>query len=213
MAKMSKEQYGQLNASEKETFERRFFNDSYEFLQSYVPFDGSRVFVAGGFFTRFFHGLPVRDIDVFINDDAAYFEVRDQILGVGGRIQNEFFVRGKDRPRFSKLKAFDGTAIDLICFHEPRNARGCIDLFDFEHCRLAVDGEGPWFSSMSFDSLVRKEIVVNTNMRLNRNFVENNPLTRMKKYLDLGFTIDNTQLTILYNTILDGKSVDCVDYV
>ena len=38
-----------------------------EFLSVYAPFDGDRLFVAGGFFARFYHDLPIRDIDIYVN--------------------------------------------------------------------------------------------------------------------------------------------------
>jgi hypothetical protein len=161
-----------------------------EYLCNYVPLDTS-VFVAGGIFPRLYHDLPVRDIDVYVNNSKDFEKAKKEYERVGFIPVDGLSSGIPEGVEFCNFKSpEDGVIIDLIGFHKPRN--GYVDVL-----------------SGAFDCIVSKEIKINSRIKLYKNF-NNNTLTRLKKYLDLGFTISDEELSKIYKILIktDFKKLD-----
>lgn len=181
------------------------------FLSSYVPFDGDRIFVAGGFFCRFYHDLPIRDIDIYANDDEAFRKADEELEEAGFEMVHTFQKNNESWPSMIRYVAPDGIQIDLIGFHRPRSL-AYIKTFDFWHCQIAMDeSSGLVCDSITMECIEQKVIKYNTFKNEPRK-VKNNSLVRIKKYEKLGFTIDDEELTAIYFKLLETESKEGVNY-
>jgi len=169
-----------------------------DFLQNYVPWNKERLFVSGGVFPRLYHDLPMADIDIFANDDEAF-----QIALVEFKDAGFYTKHGPTRQKFCKLVAPDGQRVELISFHDPRGTAWC-HTFDFAHC-MSWMNENDFARSHVLD---QKSILINRIMKFYR-IGSKNVLSRLKKYLDLGYTIEESELQWLYDRLitLDYKSL------
>lgn len=167
------------------------------YLQNYVP-DLRKCFVAGGFFARHYHDMPIRDIDVYVD----YLDDFDGFVKEFKSISN--FKVVDEKKKFCKLVNTDtNVGIDLIAFH--KGSSRFTQLFDF----TITQG---FFQSDKFQShsaLTFPDIVLKRLRFTGRSFAvknDNNLLTRMKKYMDLGFEISQEDVNNIYHYLMDPKS-------
>src|SRR3990167_4651983 len=138
---MIKNRIGSFFASKKPTQHQKFFKDCHDFLREYVPFDGSNLFVSGGFFPRRWLNQPLRDIDVYVNGDEQYLEyLKEEYSRLGWTVKPAIGYGGKDELHHICSKEEDGEKIqiDLISFHQPKSIKH-IETFDFDICQIAMD--------------------------------------------------------------------------
>ena len=99
------------------------------YLNSFIP-DFEKCFVTGGFFPRFYHNMPIRDIDVYVGSDDVFVDFVKEYSKTSG-----FEKVLESKKYFKFFNTQSGVMIDLIGFHNPRT-RGFISNFDFSICRL-----------------------------------------------------------------------------
>lgn len=175
-----------------------FMKKCRQFLSNYVPFDKKNVFVAGGFFTRFYHDLPIRDIDVYVKKE--YFSsVLDEYLKTGDyepktEYKDFYCLKGKELD------------IDLISFHEPQSME-FIESFDFMHCRMGLDEISTYYPGWHY--MVDKKIGINTNaydIRISSYVSIGGTISRLIKYINMGFTISPQEILLLEHYITQKAS-------
>jgi hypothetical protein len=170
-----------------------------EYLEKHVLFEEDRCFVAGGFFPRFYHNMPIRDIDVYVNDDKYFQKLYGLYSDMGFLIDRE----SSDFVSFLHPNPTDHTPnIDLIAFHQPRSV-DIVDSFDFNICKgwMTEDKQDiPLYAisskKMKFES---KSLDANFGCYVK----ENNSLTRLIRYVNLGFTMSDYELGLMYQAMLD----------
>ena len=194
---------------ENEDFQE-FSSRCVNYLSSFVP-DFEKCFVTGGFFPRFYHNMPIRDIDVYVDSNDIFIDFVKEYSKTSG------FEKILERKKYFKFfNVESGIMIDLIGFHNTRT-RGFISNFDFSICRLySYTSERKTFISHYqtedfFDIQKKKMRFSGRSMYAPRG--DNHTLTRIKKYLDLGFTIDDNELTNIYRYLTgpDVKKYTLVD--
>jgi hypothetical protein len=187
---MDKEFTFQMDKDEEKESITDFARRSKDFLYDYVC-DFDKVFVAGGFFPRLYHNMPESDIDLYINNNASFEEVKKEY------INNCFIV--SERNNFVKFQDKNtGMKIDLINFHDPKSV-AFVDQFDFSVCQMIM-GNGSLLCNLQIFTDVQNKALRFTGHLKHSN--SRNILLRLKKYLDLGYTIDDANLTMIYKTIL-----------
>src|SRR3990167_9961299 len=168
------------------------------YLNSFIP-DFEKCFVTGGFFPRFYHNMPIRDIDVYVGSDDVFVDFVKEYSKTSG-----FEKVLESKKYFKFFNTQSGVMIDLIGFHNPRNP-GFISNFDFSVCRLySYTSDHKTFISHyqteDFFDIQKKKIRFSGRSIYRPNGV-NHILTRLKKYLHLGFTIDDNELTGIYRCL------------
>lgn len=161
-----------------------------EFLNSYIP-DFKRCFISGGFFPRFYHNLPIRDIDVYIDYDDDFTDIIKEYRNLP-----DWILEMTNRRHFRFREKSSNIRVDLIGFHNPRSPEW-VNKFDFTICRGFYHKDLLSFQgTFDYMHLQKKEL------RFSGSCVhttgDNHVLARLKKYLDLGFTIDDNQLKSIY---------------
>lgn len=184
---------------------KHFEEECRAFLQNYVPFDEDRCFVAGGFFQRFWHGFPIRDIDIYAKQ--GYFdECARELVHTG--FEKQLVGKHQEFIKFKAPHELGGLEVDLIGFHKPRSKDYVFASFDFSCCMLCMDADnfytGKFGGYELLQEMAEKRLVFNTNCRLNLG-KNNNTLTRLKKYMDMGYTIDEKTLTDIYLTLIKAN--------
>jgi hypothetical protein len=169
------------------------------YLQNYIP-DLSKCFVAGGFFPRLYHNLPIRDIDVYVGSDDDFIGfVQDY-----QKIPNIETIKTK-RKFYRFRNQTTGIEIDLIGFHKPRDIT-FLKIFDFTICQGYFEGnQFQTYSTETLKDIVQKRLRF-TGFNAYVEGSSNNILTRMKKYRDLGFEITTEDLNAIYQ-YLTGPDV------
>lgn len=129
----------------------KFKADFIDYLSEVVPDPYSKeLMIAGGSFFRFFHKLPVRDVDVYFSNTSEFVKNHNEITSLGCHKQTIFIkkpqhnrsttVRDPERPVFAKLESTNKLipSIDLINCEEvrldtaPRNWGGLSIFNDYE---------------------------------------------------------------------------------
>jgi hypothetical protein len=155
-----------------------FRKKCYEYLLDYVPFYKDKVFVAGGFFPRFYHNIPIRDIDVYVSkeilsDILAEYTRMNLFDAPAEQTEDKLFysipVRGKD------------FKIEIIAFHEPQSPK-FVEGFDFVQCMFVAPSRDSceYLSSTdyaAFSCVVQKNVIVNANFSFKDN------LKRFENYI------------------------------
>jgi len=172
-----------------------FVKQSRAFLSNYVPFDDNKCFVAGGFFPRFFHGLPLKDIDVYVNDSEYLIDMRKEYKRLGW---DTLYYSDK----YQKLVKNGEPDIDLISFHSP-NDFTYIKSFDFTICQFAIDHKSYYSEANTFRDIQCKFLIYTGKSSYSSK--DNNILTRLVKYSHLGFRCGNSDLTKLFYDIKNGN--------
>jgi hypothetical protein len=172
-----------------------------DYLSNYVIFENDRCFVAGGFFPRFYHNLPIRDIDVYVND-TEYFEKLQGIY----REMGFYYVR--EDPEFVSLEHPSTTRhfpnIDLIAFHEPKSVK-IVESFDFNICQGWMNEEEHYIPEIAISTKSMRFVPQSINANFSTYSKSNNSLTRLLKYVSLGFTISEAELTLMHKAMIDYK--------
>lgn len=159
------------------------------FLDPYIP-DPYSCFVAGGIFPRLYHNLNIRDVDIFTKSDDSFEGLRKDYVDA----KYTEVTSSRDYVRF-----FDPQTsfyVDLINFHSPKSL-AWIGTFDFTICRLSYSCNSlGYYTEEDFNDIKNRKLIFTG--RSNRSAGSNNLLTRAKKYIDLGFTLDDNELTKMY---------------
>jgi hypothetical protein len=164
-----------------------------DLLRDYIPWNKD-LYVSGGFFPRVYHDLPMADIDLFANTDEAFEKARNEFKEAGFKLQ-------KVRHLFNVWEAPDGQKIELIGFHKPRDLLW-LHTFDFMHCMYYMTEDSAGIvNGYTLSALVEKKIMVNNSAQLYQSAYKN-ILSRMNKYLKLGFTVSDDELESLYNRLV-----------
>jgi hypothetical protein len=179
----------------------KFAKKCYSFLVNFVPFEQTKIFVAGGFFPRFFHGLPIRDVDVYVNWD--YEGVKRQYLDAGWEIVSAPTYNSNYCVLRSKDYSF---TIDLVGFHEPKHV-DYVTSFDIETSMVAVDSSFFYISAETFKQIKEKQLVFNSETNFLNDRFGNNTIDRMLKYRDLGFSVSHNETYQLMTIIKKSKSI------
>lgn len=164
-------------------------------LYDLVPFDGDNLFVSGGFFARKFIGAPIRDIDVYINRDEKYIEyLRNDYERLGYKINENSSITNQKYIKLDKVNEKEETefSIDLISFHEPKNA-SYIETFDFDICQFAMNEDYIFTGNSSWQSLIDHKFHYTGNLG-------GKTIQRMTKYMKLGFNIDDISIQKIANS-------------
>lgn len=169
---------------------QNFNNQCGHYLNSLVP-DFRHAFVAGGFFPRLFHHLPIRDVDVYVDGDEMFIQFVREYKNMSG------FSLLKESPRhFRFQESSSKIMIDLIGFHSPKST-SYLQAFDFTICRgYYHKNRFGTFGASDFDDIKNKKLRFTGKSMYATN--DNNVLCRLRKYLDLGFKIEDNELTSLY---------------
>jgi hypothetical protein len=185
--------------------ERKFAEKCREYLSQYVPFRGRDCFVAGGFFLRFYHDLPIRDIDVYVNDGKYFETLADLYSNLGFKlISQDRTVPVEHRGKFYKFKVPDSSLeIDLIGFHEPKDT-SYTGKFDYMNCMSWMNGEDHFIA----DLIDSKKLYFNPRCEILESTSDvraNNILLRMLKYAKLGFELEPEEVKKIYKCLLDYR--------
>lgn len=192
-------------------FERKCHN----YFHQYVPyFSGKDIFVAGGSIPRLYYDLPMRDIDIFVNNTADYRALYSEYVSSGytQEVTKDEFVRFK-HPSEDLL-------VELIHFHEPKSF-SCVRNFDFSISKFMFFGEHGGLRTINYETswidLLEKRLTLRDDKFLKyREMIirdkygtpteVNNIITRLLKYHELGFRLNDGQALYLYRTMLDFKN-------
>jgi hypothetical protein len=99
-----------------------------EFLKDYVPFHGEDVFVAGGFFPRFYWNMEMHDIDVYVSKGHLPKLLEEYSLC------ERFGTPVRHNPDYHTIPVKDEKlSIDIISFHDPQD-KTFVNKFDFLQC-------------------------------------------------------------------------------
>ena len=170
------------------------------FLSRHIP-DLDQCFIAGGLFPRLYHDLPIRDIDVYINSSTMFDAFVSDYKGV-----SEYQLT-RDGEKFSKfLHKPTQIGIDLINFHKPKTPDYTKN-FDFSICQGYYRNR--IFQSFNPDTF--RDIQAK-KLRFTDRFMycdsDNNILTRIKKYTDLGFEISSDDMNKIYHLLTGPNCKD-----
>jgi len=146
-----------------------------------------------------YHNLPIRDVDVYVDSDDAFIAFVNEYKNLPG------ISLVKESKRFFKFQdTSTGIGIDLIGFHNPKT-RSFVLNFDFTICRCTYGSSGLIAQGTSdYADIVAKKLVFTGRSMYTEN--DNNLLGRLKKYLDLGFTVDHNELTKMYKFLLSPEA-------
>jgi len=173
----------------------KFEDHCRKYLLKYVLFEEKKCFVAGGFFPRFYHNLPIRDIDIYVNDHE-YFQTLENLYKELGYKQT------RQLHLFSSFSKQGSPNIDLIAFHNPLNSN-FVSTFDFTICQGWID---EFDHNIPTKDIVEKKLIFNQAANFNITSSDygkmNNTLTRLVKYVKLGFDIDNEQLSLIHQALV-----------
>lgn len=172
-----------------------------DFLYDYVC-DFNQVFVAGGIFPRLYHSMPISDVDMYLLGGTSLEDLKKEYI-------NNFDLV-IERKNFIKLSNKEtGIKIDLINFHEPKDI-SYVNKFDFTICQMIAEKKGLRLLYQStFEHIQNKELHFTGHLSHSGH---SNILKRLKKYISLGYTIDDADLTVIYRAILDkGAQSESLD--
>lgn len=169
-----------------------------KFLDQYIP-DPRRCFVAGGFFPRFYHRMDVRDIDIFVDGDDTFLSFREEYLQSGFK---QIVTKG---PKHAKLvDPHTNLCVDLIGFHRNKTPNHLLN-FDFTICRIFFNKNRLGYIDYSdFSDIVGKTLRFTGKSMYAAG--ENNLLVRAKKYVDLGFKLNDNELTRMYQFLTSDEA-------
>jgi hypothetical protein len=133
-------------------------------------------YIAGGYLTSLLAKIPVRDIDIWFRDEAAYTETRTRILGLTSLGLHE-----KASPRLAGT-TFVGLAgeVSLNAFDYFSSPEETLDCFDFTVAQLALVGPNLLVGPTTLADIRAKELVLHRE--------EFTILNRAEKYIKKGFT-------------------------
>lgn len=174
-----------------------------QYFELYVPDLNADCFVAGGSIPRLYHHLKVRDIDVYVNTQ----EVFDEFEKIYKEANYELKASQENFRKF--LNPSTSVEVDLIHFHNPKSVE-YVTGFDFSICQIAFSQNRLVDLCKSFPDIVNKKLRFTGNMdhvpekyRIQQTSSKN-ILTRLKKYLSLGFEIEDEHLGGIYTKIFNS---------
>jgi len=219
---------------EFEEFQKRCLR----FLCHYVPFEDNRCYVAGGFFPRFYHNLPLRDIDIFVNDDDKMGEICKEFISHPSfcyvrstnskkcsvptlmnfttkdrRNNNPLIIQvvrvldkwidKKEKKRYKQIVSQKSENIDNI--NNVTNTLAWVYSFDFTICRvMAISNNLAKIANDYADIQQKKLRYTNNKIRYSN---KQNILTRIKKYTDLGFEINEAAYSNIFYQIRENSEL------
>jgi len=181
-----------------------------DYLENFVPFDEEqKIFVAGGFFPRFYHNLPIRDIDVYINDPELFKKMEEYYIAAGYTPDYE-----GGESLFNRFTCYDSSSpdIEIIGFHAmhekfKENPYDYVSEFDFTVCQVIMNFESMdliSYNASTFSDIRTKTLRLNKKWspKMKNNYSTNNVISRLLKYRDLGFMIDSVQVSDMYDKLI-----------
>jgi len=172
-----------------------------DYLDRYIVLDNGD-FVAGGVFPRIFHGLPVRDIDLYTKDVQKTIDFYASLgyIYAAGSVQSNYVSMYLPKEGKGK-KLIPHIHLDIIGFHFDKTPN-YINSFDFGICQVAMTTDT--FVVRHASDIESKRLVFNGNYAVPVSYghMKNNILTRINKYTRLGFTIDDANMGAIYKFLL-----------
>lgn len=173
-----------INYEKEKAKLKRLIPNTYKILKNY------NCYIAGGAITSLFSGKDINDIDVYFKDKAELFRLLYE------NFSYEYIIYVSKKAITFKLS--NKETIQLVYMNYYDKVENIFNDFDFTICMGAFDMQKDKFI-LHEDFLkdnIQKRLVVNTNTAF--------PLvtgTRILKYQQKGYTIDNLEMTKLMLTI------------
>lgn len=173
-----------MNYQKEKNILKRLIPKTFEILEKY------NCYIAGGAITSLFTGQAINDIDIYFKDKAELFEILYK------EFSGEYIIYVSKKAITFKLSSEE--TIQFIYMNYYNKAQEIFDDFDFTINMGAFDIQKDKFILHEdfLKDIARKKLVINTNTAF--------PLvtgTRILKYQQKGYTIDNLEMTKLMLTI------------
>lgn len=168
------------------------------------------VMIAGGFMRDYIINrdmLHCKDMDIFIRDEFTYNSFKKDLPSLGYKVIRNDLEGSKLKN--TKYVTSDGKYIDLVLLEEGMAFRQMLNTFDFT---INSIGFVPVYKrfvtaeymklSYALEHVLSKRLVV-TPYLLYRCKTPDRALTRLKKFLDKGYTIDKMNMDIFNKKVLE----------
>lgn len=172
-------------------------------------------FIAGGVFPRLFCDLPIRDIDLFAENNDHYNRIQEILFHVDGLE----FLEDDSHPNLCKFQHEDGYQIDLVNAPKrtQRSATELLQQFDFTISRIYV-AHHVGFNIQALDNhdfvdVAERKLKFTGKILFGTK--RNNTLTRLLKYTKLGYKITEQEyveigeaIHVLLQKAIDAGAID-----
>lgn len=161
--------------------------------------------IAGGAIRSYFCQEPIRDIDIYFPSAEEFSKFK--LLGLAPDNSHRAEIRlndsyQTDNSRKVSAEGLSTPPLDLVKLHRP-TPLDCLKTFDFVACCAALTRNYMLYHENFFIDNLSKRLNLNTTDLTFQN------IQRLQKYNKKGYTMDNTNLKLMYNSLKSlNTSVD-----